>query len=133
MKKTVILLLSFIMNSCFLMPLGSPHSHQAICIDEPNSEMKIWVSCQPHNKYYKICGVEKTDTIYISSEKIKKHSEMTEEYFLCGDSLKSYRLRIGDANFHRNLMSDTLRVKIVKSNSYKIHKFLMVKDHYIKN
>lgn len=133
-RYIVLFLAGLLMNACFLMPLGAPHSHQAVCVENPDSDIKMWVNCQPHTKHFRVCGVEKDDTVYIRSNKIKNGpKEMTAYYSVCGDSLTSYPLRMGDSHFHRRAVHDTIAITIVKSDSSKeVYHFLVLKDRFIK-
>ena len=132
MKKITAILAILTLHSC-LMP-GAPHGHLAESIE--NTTIKVRIPCQPNNKYYTVTGVEKTDSVYISSRKMKMQDHLlVDKNFLClGDSIKSYRLRIGDHNFHRKLLNDTIEVKVVKQDaSVQVYHFLVVKDSYIRN
>ncbi len=122
------------LNSC--LTTGAPHGHIAESINGSNSKIKVRISCQPNSKYYTVSGFEKNDSLYITSRKMKgQENKMIDKKFLCiSDSVKSYRLRIGDHNFHRKLLNDTVEVKVVKpDSSYKVYKFLIIKDRHIRN
>ena len=131
----ILLLISQMANSCFLMPLGAPHEHKAKNLTNPNSEIKMIISCMTHNKYYIVSGTDVNDNIYLSSRKMKQPENLlTDKTFVNHDNEKAYRLRIGDYNFHRRILNDTINVRIVKSDStIEIYKFLLLKDNYIKN
>lgn len=135
MRKIIILLLiSQMTNSCFLMPLGAPHEHEAKNLTDPNSEIKMVITCLPHDKYYAISGTEANDNIYISSANMEQLENLLSDKTLVNQNTeKVYRLRIGDSNFHRRILNDTVKVKIVKSNSkIEMYKFLVVKDNYLR-
>jgi len=136
MKKImIILLISQMANSCFLMPLGAPQGHKTKNITNPNSQIKMIISCLPYDKYYIVSGTEVNDNIYISSGKMEKQENLlTDKTFVNHNNEKAYRLRIGDAKFQRKILKDTINVRIVKSDStIEIYKFLVIKDDYIKN
>lgn len=135
MKKIIILLLiNQITNSCFFMPLGAPHEHEAKNLTDPNSEIKMVISCLPHDKYYIVSGTEANDNIYISSAKMEQQENLlSDKTFVNQNAEKAYRLRIRDSNFHRKILNDTIKVKIVKSDSkIEMYKFLVIKDNYIR-
>jgi len=132
MKKIIILLLiSQMTNSCFLMPLGAPHEHVTKNLTNPNSEIKMIISCLPHDKYYIVSGTEANDNLYISSAKNEKQENLLSyKTFVNHNNEKAYRLRIEDFNFHRKILNDTINVRIVKSNSkIEIYKFLVITEN----
>ena len=132
MKKVIIILLiSQMTNSCFLMSLGAPHEHLTKNLTNPNSEIKMIISCLPHDKYYIVSGTEANDNVYISSAKMKKQENLlSDKTFVNHNNEKAYRFRIADSNFHRKILNDTINVRIVKSNSkIEIYKFLVITEN----
>lgn len=112
---------------------GAAHSHLTKGIDKSNFKIKLRIFCTQNHKEYIVSGTEKNDEVYISSDKMKKMENpcLIRNFF--DDSTKLYSLRIGDSNFHRKLLNDTIKVKIVKSNAtIEIYKFLILKDNHIK-
>ena len=136
MKRIIIILILILtLNSCFLfMPPGAPHGHSFEDIDNPNSQIGVSIMCTQGKKYYRISGIEKNDSVNISSNKIKRAKSFYLSNSYSTDSSKLYYLRIGDFNFHRKLLDDTVKVNVIKPNSdISTYKFLVTKDSYIKN
>jgi len=134
MKKIILtLLFSQVLTSCFLLQLA-PHSHTTVRLEDTNNKIKLSISCLPKSKVYNVIGTEINDSVYISSLKKIIKNNLCETRFAFGDTIKSYSLRIGDSNFHTNLLNDTIKITIKKKDS-KIEKyyFLITKDSYIKD
>ncbi len=63
-----------------------------------------------------------------------KNNNFSETKYLFKDTVKSYILKIGDFNFHNNLLNDTIKVTIKKNNSITENfYFLIEKDSKIRN
>ena len=134
MKKIIIILVFCkLFTSCFILPLA-PHSHSTKCLDKSNSKIKISIACFPKYKYYNISGTEKNDSVYISSLKKIKNNNFCKTKYLFKDTVKSYILKIGDSNFHNNLLNDTIKVTIKKNNSITENFYFFIeKDSKIRN
>lgn len=116
------------------MPLGAPHTHHSVNINPSDSLQKLKVFCTPHHKVYVISGTKKSDSVYISSSKMKKNKNHCSEKNFFGETAKSFSVRIGDCSFHRNLLNDTIKIEVARPDLTKqIYKFKLQKDHYIKN
>ena len=136
MKKiTTVLLLALTLNACLLMPPGAPHGHDAEILSSSETGIRLGISCQPHRKYYTISGTADTDSVYISSGKMRNQEHlMFYKQFLCSGTQKTYPLRMGDHKFHHNVTGDTIRVRVVKADkTVENYRFLLRKDHFIKN
>lgn len=80
MRKIIhVVLLSQLISSCFLMPLGAPHTHHSVNINPSDSLQKLKVFCTPHHKVYVISGTKESDSVYISSSKMKKNKNHCSE------------------------------------------------------
>ncbi|MGV1012173.1 MAG: hypothetical protein ACOYBS_06960 [Flavobacterium sp.] len=134
MKKIIsILVFCQLLTSCFLLPLA-PHSHYSKCLNESSNKIKLSISCFPKLKVYNVTGTEITDTVYISSTKKIINNNQCETRYVFGDTMKSYSLRIGDSNFHTNLLNDTIKITIkMKDSKIENYYFLTTKDSKIKD
>ena len=127
------LVLCKLVSSCFLA-LSAAHGHLYQNTEKSNAKIKLRVFCTQNRKQYIVSGFEKNEEVYINSAKMKNIFNHCLPQNIYGDSAKVYSLRIGDSNFHRKLLNDTVKVKIIKSNStIEIYKFLIMKDRYIKS
>jgi hypothetical protein len=133
-NSITLLIVSLIVSSCFLMPLGAPHTHHSKSINPSNSLLKLKVFCTPHHKVYVISGTKESDSVYISASKMKKNKNHCLEKNFFGETSKSFSVRIGDFSFHRNLLNDTIKIEVAKPDLTKqTYKFMLQKDHHIKN
>ncbi len=131
-----LIFLCLFFESCLFMPPSAPRSHNYKNIS--NSNIKLSVTSTQFSKRFIISGVNTSDSLLIKSSKINNSEKFFyhKGFFDDLDSSRLYYLKIGNHKFYKNLLKDTLTIKIFESKSnnvFSIHKFIPLKDNYIRN
>lgn len=117
MKKIILLItIPILLSSCFLAITGTSHHHFYSEIGSEKSFLSI--RCSYLHKYITVSSInfDKNDSLYI---KIKEDFKLMEN---SNDEKKYYSWRIGDMNFHRKKIMDTIIIKSKEKNHYFILK-----------
>ena len=111
------LLFNLTVSSLFVATMRKPHNHCLQSVGDSTTTVKMNVYCTNSRKYYQICGIEKNDLVYIKGKKIKNSKKFhltTVGYAETERFLSTIPSNIG---FHKNMVNDTVFLKIVKQDS----------------
>lgn len=111
------LLFNLIVSSLFVTTVRKPHNHCLQSIDDSTTTVKMNVYCTNGRKYYQICGLEKNDLVYIKGKKVKNSKKFHLTTVGHAETERFLSTMTSNTGFHKNMVNDTVFLKIVKQDS----------------